>query len=207
MKKFFSLLLMCTIIISMTSCAYMNPDCDPALYRAVDYIHDDTLDEYYLTYQGEKYVYDKAYDIFRVPNLWRPDDMADLVVLGWHYAIPGYTQYYSYTTDSPDYLFNPNDAIWIKETFDYTKEIFVLEGTEIEIAFPDLVGDLKHTIHPYDCSEDIFLTFNAKDHPKLQIMIYVDRPGNRWYAYDVTCKVSYALSDTLVQLLEDNGII
>ena len=207
-KRVLYILLVCTIIISMTSCAYMNPDCPPELYRAVDYVYDETLGEYYLTYQGKKYTYNEAHDIFRSPNLYNSDDMDGLVALGWHYAIPGYTEYYSYTTDSPDYLFNLNDAIWIKETFDYTKEIFIIEGTEIEIAFSDLVGDLEFwgTVRP--CSKNIFLTLNAKNHSKLKIHIYVDRTDyNRWYAYDVTCKVSYALSDTLVQLLEDNGII
>lgn len=209
-KRVLSILLVCTIIILMTSCAYMNPNCPPELYRAVDYIYDETLDEYYLTYQGEKYIYNKAYDIFRVPNMYNPNDMAGLVALGWHYAIPGYTEYYSYTTDSPDYLFDlgPGGQTWIKETFDYTKEIFIVEGTESEIAFSDLVGDLEFWCTARPCSKNVFLTLNAKDHPKLKIEIYVDRTDyNRWYAYDESCMITYALPDTFVQLLEDNGII
>ena len=209
-KRVLSILLVCTIIIFMTSCAYMNPNCPPELYLTVDYIYDETLDEYYLTYQGEKYIYNKAYDIFSVPNMYNPNDMAGLLALGWHYAIPGYTEYYSYTTDSPDYLFDlgPGGQTWIKETFDYTKEIFIVEGTESEIAFSDLVGDLEFwgTVRP--CSKNIFLTLNAKNHPKLKIEIYVDRTDyNRWYAYDESCMITYALPDTFVQLLEDNGII
>ena len=209
-KRVLSILLVCTIIILMTSCAYMNPNCPPELYRTVDYIYDETLDEYYLTYQGEKYIYNKAYDIFRVPNMYNPNDMAGLVALGWHYAIPGYTEYYSYTTDSPDYLFDlgPGGQTWIKETFDYTKEIFIVEGTESEIAFSNLVGDLEFWGTARPCSKNVFLTLNAKDHPKLKIEIYVDRTDyNRWYAYDESCMITYALPDTFVQLLKDNGII
>jgi len=206
-RRVLSILLVCTIIISMTSCAYMNPDCPPELYRAVDYVYDETLGEYYLTYQGEKYTYNEAHDIFS--NIYNSDDMDDLVTLGWHYAIPGYTKYYSYTTDSPDFLFSSrNGDIYIKETFDYTKEIFVIEGTEIEIVFSDLVGDLEFwdTVRP--CSKNVFLTLNAKNHPKLKIHIYVDRTEDgRWYAYNESCSITYALPDAFVQLLKDNGII
>ena len=127
-----------------------------------------------------------------------------------HLSILGYTEYYSYTTDSPDYLFNrgPSGQIWIKETFDYTKEIFVLESTEIEIAFSDLIGDLEfwNTVRP--CSKNIFLTLNAKNHPKLKIEIYVDCTYySRWHAYDESCMITYALPDAFVQLLAENGII
>lgn len=209
-KRVLSVLLICTIIVLMTSCAYVNPNCDPELYRAVDYIYDETIGEYYLTYQGEKYIYNKAYDIFSVPNMYNPDDMDGLVALGWHYSIPGYTEYYSYTTDSPDYLFDlgPGGQTWIKESFDYTKEIFIIEGTESEIAFSDLVGDLEFSGTVLPCSKNIFLTLNAKNNPKLKIEIYIDRDDyNQWYAYDESCTITYALSDTFVQILEDNGII
>ena len=105
-------------------------------------------------------------------------------------------------------MFNSHGDIYIKETFDYTKEFFVIEGTEIEIVFSDLVGDLEFwgTVRP--CSKNIFLTLNAKNHPKLKIQIYVDcTEDGRWYAYNESCVITFALQDVFVQLLEENGII
>ena len=207
-KQLLSMVLVFMIFISMTSCAYMNYGCDPDKYRAVDYHYDETQDMYYLEYQGERYYHDDTHDMFAVS--YESED--GFVDLGWYYNLP-FTyckEYYSYTTESPDYIFSsdPGGEIYFKESFDYKKEIFVVENTEVEIEFSEAFSN--NTINVYEKNiEYQTLCWYSKKHNALSVKVQVLFLEEHWYMYiyNMDRNNAYQISDVFLDMLIENGIV
>ena len=207
-KRIITLALVLITTILTTSCAYMNYGYDPDKYRAVDYYYDEKLNVYYLEYQCERYYHDDTHDMFAVS--YKPED--GFVNLGWYYNLP-FTyckEYYSYTTESPDYIFSsgPGGAIYFKESFDYKKEIFVVENTEIEIEFSEAFSN--NTIDVYEKNiEYQMLCWYSQKHNALSVKVQVLFWEEDWYVYiyNMDRYNAYQVSDVFLNMLIENGIV
>ena len=207
-KRIMALILVVIMIILVTSCAYINPKCSPDKYRAVDYGYDEEINTYYLQYQNERYLFEDANNMFTVihnPNV--------CLNLGWHYNLPFtlYKEYYSYTAESPDYIYSigPNGRVFFKESFDYTKEMFVVEDVEIEFskAFTNGTIDIQD-LENKDVEKQSF-RWHSKKHNALYIDVNVYFYENNGYVfiYNMDRDSAYQISDVFLESLVENEII
>ena len=207
-KRIVALTLVVIMIILATSCAYLNPECSPDKYRTVDYVYDEEHDTYYLQYQSERYLFDNTNDMFTIMH-----DPNVCISLGWYYNLPFtlYKEYYSYTTESPDYIYNigPNGSVFFRESFDYTKEIFVVEDIEIEFskAFTNDTIDIQNAKNK-DIEKQSF-RWHSKKHNALciDVDIYFYENNGYIFIYNMDRDNIYQISDDFLKLLIKNEII
>lgn len=207
-KRIMALALVIIMIILAASCACVNPECSPNKYRVVDYVYDEEINKYYLQYQNERYLFDNVNNMFTVIH-----DPTICINLGWYYNLPFtlYKEYYSYTAESPDYIYSiaPNGSVFFRESFDYTKEIFVVEDVEIEFskAYTDNTLDIQD-IKNKDIEKQPF-RWHSKKHNALCIDVDVYLYENKGYIfiYNMDCHNAYQISDVFLESLIENEII
>ena len=150
----------------------------------------------------------------------RRDDGYDIyegdVLVSWNGARFGYSaMFYSYTKDAPLFIYEAAwDYLFFHETYDYTQDTFVIDGTDTEIAFSDIVSDLSKHINWAFLEEDACVQLHSKEHPRIRMELDLKCSGDHWYIRTSTLRerrsrpsTAWAVSDAFVQLLADNGII
>lgn len=171
--------------------------------------------DYYLTYQGENY-YEYEDCGFFIPN--SGDDkqafLDELQLIGWVPNFP-YTlsyEFYSYSEESPDFIVHqrPSASILFKESFDYKAETFVIKETNSEIVFAEAFGSEAIEKQP----AEIIISWYCKKHPMLDTEIDIFSVDGVYYMYLnieggglYNFGKAYQVSDKLLQILMDNGII
>ncbi len=204
------LLLICSFILmlNLTSCGVKQVlELDENLHFFIeDARGEDGFEGIY--YKDEMYYIDR-WNLFAVKNdSWNINE-GDFL-LSWNGTRFGYKKmFYSYTKDTPLFIYETAfDDVFFNKTYDYLSDTFVINGTEAEIVFSDIVSDLsKHT--NVNLQEAVCIQLYSKNHPRIRMELDLECINNQWYFCSSLSGSSptWTASNAFVQLLSKNGII
>ena len=218
-KRIVAIALLLIITISLSACGFI-PDIEnnfndyieekvgvhPDNYRKVDYAYDEERETYYLIYQNERYYSNENYNMFDID--YSEENFVDL---GWHFNLPFtvYAQYFSYSDESPDYIFPMRrDLVYFKEGVDYTNEVLVVDGTEIEFKYSEIwTSKTTQNVGGHNTSDSIILRF--KNYPAISFKAKLVDSYGVWYIYifNMDFNFAYRVSDDFHDALIENGIV
>ena len=120
-----------------------------------------------------------------------------------------YSDYYSYSSEEPVYIYGKPKSISLHfcEDYDYNKDIFVIDGTNIETVFSDIYAEYSYIEHDTFKKHDqeISIKLSSKLYPKLYTKMKVFLENDVWYVA-FSNKV-YNISNNFLSLLIENDII
>ena len=180
----------------------------------IAYVTVDDCEERVLSYNGNLYYPTSAPYL----HLWTtPED----VELGWHSNLPFSNRigYYSYESDCPLYVWTSRSVddyaseIYMLKDFPYKEQKYVLAGTDVEIYFfneikrPDYDVPIEKWVNNSD-NMTLYLVADDRitdDFNRLSInqCIVLADDGN----YYIFNNGPWILSDNLVKILKENGVI
>ncbi len=204
------LLLICSVFLmfNLTSCGLKQVlELDENLHDVIEEVRgEDGLECIY--YQDQLYYIDR-WNLFAVRNdSWNINE-GD-IKLSWNGARFGYKKvFYSYTKDAPLFIYETAfDDVFFHETYDYTSDTFIINGTDAEIVFFDIVSDLSEHVN-VNLQEDIFIQLHSKNHSRIRMEFKLQFIENQWYFCSALSGSSptWTASDAFVQILIDYGII
>ena len=204
------LLLICSIflVFNLTSCGVKERlELEENLHYAIEDVRgEDGVEGIY--YQDEMYYVDR-WNLFSVTSdSWNINE-GD-VQLSWNGSRFGYLKvFYSYTKDAPLFIYETAyDDVFFHESYDYTSDTFIIDGTDAEIVFSDIAGDLSNPVN-VNLKEDICIQLHSKSHPRIRMEFDLERVENQWYFCSALSGSSptWTASDAFVQILTDHGII
>ena len=208
-KRVITILLLLIVTIPLSSCKHLMAQSggyNIDKYRAVDYHYDEELDAYYLEYQNVNYFTSDELYMFNING-----SIEDFFDLGWYYNFP-FTfamQWYSYTTESPDYMFSyKKDTVYFKETIDYKKEIFLVEDTQSEIEFSELftTNTIKVDGQKFE-RKTIYLHSKKYDALSIKVELLCKDGNFYFYSNDMDTFNAYQITENFYNLLIEIGII
>ena len=203
-------LLICSFLLMfhLTSCGVKEAfELDKNLHYAIeDASGEDGVEGIY--YQDEMYYID-SWNLFTVRKDSYNINEGD-VQLSWNGARFGYKKvFYSYTKEVPLFIYETAfDDVFFHEAYDYLSDTFIIDGTDAEIVFSNIVSDLsKHA--NVSLQEDVCIRLYSKNHPRIRMELDLECIENQWYLCSALSGSSptWTASDTLVQILVDHGII
>lgn len=186
-KKHF-IVIICIIPVILCSCTYS---------QNVTYIEPDDGEEKHLIYQEIKYY---AEPIFTANGDDGKPNQGD-VKIGMHYSFPFGTNYYSYTDESPDYIYSTGSGkeVYLKQGFDYNSEAFFVDKISDTFIFSEALTETNLKI--YHRSNDVVLY--SKRYPNLKISAQLFFDGIDWYLVLKTNR-AYLVSPSLLEVLRQN---
>lgn len=204
------LLLICSFILmfSFISCGVQERfELDKNLHYAIEDARGEAGVEG-IYYQDEMYHID-SWNLFTVTNdSWNINE-GD-VQLSWNGPRFGYLKvFYSYTKDAPVFIYETAyDDVFFHETYNYLSDTFIIDGTDAEIVFSDIVSDLsKHA--NVSLQEGVCIQLYSKNHPRIRMELELECIENQWYFCSALSgsSLTWTASDAFVQILVDHGII
>ncbi len=204
------LLLICSFLLmfNLTSCGVKQVlELDESLHYVIEDVGgEDGLETIF--YQDQMYYIDR-WNLFTVTNDSCNINEGD-VLLSWNGARFGYKKmFYSYTKDTPLFIYDTTfDDVFFNGTYNYLSDTFVIDGTDAEIVFSDIVSDLSKYTN-VSLQEDVCIKLYSKNHPRIRMELDLECMENQWYFCSALSGSSptWTASDAFVQLLSDNGII
>ncbi len=130
------------------------------------------------------------------------------VLLGWSGF--GYVNcYYSNTAENPFFIYESRMcALYFREDFDYRQASFLIEGTDESILFSDAFEDTDFSYHMLTTYSNVTdMTLRLEDCPRLYIDAKVFSHNGCWYLVGNSDTVVYQLTDAVLAMLDENGII
>lgn len=177
-------------------------------YNLISYVDNDTIE-----YQGQRYI-EKDSDFIEIIEKIIENNIENLSLISWNYSLHLSTvSYYSHTDENPDYILCDTGSyktVYFKESFDCEKEVFAIEGTEIEVVYSDT---FKYRGFFTDKEEyEHFKTYHVymKSHPELrtELNIYVKNDTNYMFTLGADSKSKeHVLSESFLNILIEQGII
>ncbi len=176
-------------------------------------IYDEYL-PYTLEYENEMYY---AWDQSLTPKSeeWLKEN--EFVLVSWYHSsfliIYSYGSLYAPSTTSPPFIVRPDSTIFINESFDYKQEIFVLEGTGVELVFSDAYAENSINIGNLSISEypKKEYRWTCKKYSTLETNITVFQMDNAYYVQigkpNVGPFLTYPISSEFLALLEENDLL
>ena len=209
-KRVFSLLLLGVVLLTFTSCGL------DYRYALDESLHDqiecglDEQDLSYLIYQGEKYIYAGNSNLFPVITYKVEENFYlsyDDILLSWNgYRYVWYIdEYYSYTTDSPLFIYNERLRwVYFREDYNYWTDTFLIGDTEEEIVFENI----------FDCEQDSFdfvnpvrVVLSSKQCPRIKISVEITSVNDQRYISLSGTNEVWIPSDQFIEILIQNRLI
>ena len=140
------------------------------------------------------------------PSRFHVEDINDFVEIGWSGQRWRYNYVYADAIEEPTILFaKDSNSYFIKESFNCYSEEYNIEGCSVSIVFNvELTKSVK--IEVPDGVEEYELILSSVKCPSLKFKFSVFRENDSWYAYGGPL-FSFQLSDRLVGILDNNGLI
>ncbi len=80
--------------------------------------------------------------------------------------------FYSDTSEKPIYTSFPRlDEVFLREDYDFTTDVFILEGTDSKIVFSDMLTDIEFDYDLFvSYRGTTYITMYSETYPKLKIL-------------------------------------
>lgn len=140
------------------------------------------------------------------------DIYTDYTVVGWKFNFPitDIATFFSDTVDNPDFIYTvfTSQDVWTKEDYDYKKDTFIIEGTNIGITFSDAFGKESFELYWNSVYNPIIeFDWYSEKHPILITTVEVFIKNNIYYMTCLNSFKAYEISDEFLAILQDNDII
>ena len=205
MKKLL-LVLIIVVALLLSSCDRNYTDNDKALHNKVTFIYDEN-DDKTLIYNGISYYFDK-YALFIV---WEEDwwenqgEIKDDIMIAWTGPhLTSTVEYYSYTQDSPLFIYSSIGEVYYCETYDYKFDTFVVEGTNAKFVLSDAIRVDETFGSLYSSNTSVIL--RSETYPRVFSDLDIVSIEGTWYAKTRGC-YCFEITDEFKQLLIENKII
>ena len=216
-KKFFLLFFSLVLVFDLTSC---QPQMDENLHNKIINVWENN-EPTYIIYQGQKYMYVGNINFVGINLRTGLPQFDEDVMLSWNGPrYWGYTDIYrSYTADNPLFIVSDRYNVYFHEDYDYTKDTFVIKNPDAEIAWENnfvikntdaeiVWEDIFELEQPYfNPANSIKIIAFSKQCPKIIFQLKLTCVQEQWYIFLPDKRGVWTVSDTMVQLLEDNEII
>jgi len=209
MKKLL-LVLIIVVALLLSSCDKNYADNDKALHNKITFIHGENGHKT-LIYNGISYYFDKYALLDAWEDGWsgEKDDIKDDIMITWTGAWMGphlmYTvEYYSYTQDSPLFIYSSIGEVYFCETYDYKFDTFVVEGTNAKFVLSDAIR-VDETFGSL-CGSNTSVILRSETYPRVFSDLDIVSIEGTWYARTRRC-YCYEITDEFKQLLIENKII
>lgn len=175
---------------------------DEKTHNVVEYVDENTV-----KYQGNTY--------YLAPMMFIQDSETSIQeergyeYIGWTgYRFFYIDVFYGDSKDSPNILYEARRYdIYFREDYDYTVDIFKIEGTEDYICFSEnliALSDIPSTDGAF--TSKAYVILSSSTHPSLDIRFGIFEDEGIWYAYSMDF-VYFELSENFVEILIKNQII
>ena len=94
--------------------------------------------------------------------------------------------------------------VYFREDYDYSSDIFVIEGTNSEIIWNDI---LEFTEVNVDFTTQTNVSIYSKQCPRINTSLELAFVDTRWYARYSDSEEIWIPSDEFLRILSENGII
>ena len=162
--------------------------------------------EYYAQYQGVNYYetplgfYCSGYDL--------PIIAEQFTLVSWCFNLPFgmVRECYADSSDSPNLIFDRAiiNHVWVKESFDFIEQTYIIEGTETEIIFSEAFHKNETTEKTYD-GHSVDLIF--KEQPLFRFWIGLFQEDGVYYISWAGENCSYKVSEKFLQMLTESGLL
>ena len=151
-----------------------------------------------MEYDGEVY--------YLAPTRFHVEDINEFVEIGWSGQRWRYNYVYADAMEKPTLLFaKDSNSYFIKDSLDCYSEEYSIEGCSVSIVFnAEMTKSVM--INVPDGAEEYELILVSVKCPSLKFKFSVFRDNDSWYAYGGPL-FSFELSDRLVGILDNNGLI
>ena len=202
MKKVICLILSCLLLLSLSSCAVID-----RFKGDMSKLSND--DNGNLPYGGNSYY--RVNDYFEVRTI--TDDT--VVELGWYSQFPFFPDmhYYAFDEENPLFIFCDNQVsslyckgLYIRSDYDIQSKMFTIKDTDIEISLVSVMTKSDVAVSSITYEKYISFKMCLIDDPRIRIDLSGPyKLNDNWYF--IYSGETYILSDELVELLKENGII
>ena len=210
-KRIFALVIIITIfLVTLSSCSLISNKDDPLyaeeLHNVVEFI---TVEPkvYYLQYKDAQYYEDKL-GFITVDETFYDDPSEEYIYLGWSGTRTAYNNfYYSDNVDSPIFIYESRTcSVYFREDYDYSADVFVIEGTDAEIMFSNIFFDLsdKQSYGPFH-TIGYEIVLYSKKYPHLKVPLKLAFFDGKWYVMNLDLG-HWEISNDFVELLIENGL-
>ena len=201
-KKGFIIVLIILVLLTFISCGldYRNSLAED-LHNQIKLFYED--DQLCLLYQGEKYICVGNTKLFDVDYPYDTND----VLLSWNgYRYIWYIDnFYSNTTDNPVFIYNSRvHDVFFHEDYNYLKDVFIIEDTDIEIIFEDIFKLEESKIKFINANE---IVLESKKIPRIKIRLNLVSLQDNVYISLPDSDTVWQCSDAFVEALKKNNLI
>ena len=210
-KKRLMLILILSTFLTLTSCGLdYRYFLDESLHDQIEFVWEEDGSSH-IVYCGDTYVFVGTTNFFRV-NAYQADvnhykSYEDDILLSWNgYRYVWYIdEYYSYTTDSPLFIYNERlHWVYFHEDYNYLTDIFVVGDTTAEIVWEDIFGSQQPG---FDFVDPVKVLIYSKQCPRIKTYLKLVCIENQWYLSLPDSKTVWTPSDEFIKILSENGII
>ena len=192
MKRIITIGLLCIFLFSFISCKS---------YGNVTFGENNSE----LLYQGDKYYETPIFDVFK-PTEYSGVKFENDIELGLYYSFPFSTMFYSNTSENPAFIYTigGKTSMYLKQDYDYSTDVFVVENTDAEIVWEDIFIGEKSDVSP---SALIRVYLYSKQYPRIRTYFDLTYVENQWYIFLPNSKNAWIASDGFIDILFENGIL
>lgn len=210
-KKTIVLMWIFSLILTLSSCGLdYRYSLDESKHNKIDVVMEDG-DTTSLNYKDTRYYFAGSTNFFSVMTYETEDgyylSFEDDTLLSWNgnRYIWYIDEYYSYTDNNPLFIYNSRlNWVYFRENYDYKSDIFVVEGTDLEIVWNDMFDSAV---------EDVgFITQNnvsiySKQCPRIKTSLELSLIDGQWFIRCSDSKEIWIPSNEFLEILSDNGIL
>ena len=202
MKKLLCIIFSCVLLLSFTSCAFI--DRLQGDMRQLDYDKEGNL----LYSENAYYRVDDRFEVITGKN--------DRVVeLGWQSQFPFFPDmhYYAFDEENPLFIFCDNGkstvynkGLYVRSDYDLYSEIYTVDNTDIEFSLSAAMTKSDVEVSKIDHEASMYLKMFLKDDPRIQIELSGPyQYDDNWYF--IHMGETWIISDEFVAMLIDNNIV
>ena len=163
-------------------------------------------DSYYYEYNGQRYNRDTLL-LFEVWYEAAQELPESDVLIGWYlerYMISYLNLYYSYTSEDPVCIYLSRiPEMFLREDYNYQSDTFVIEGTEHQFVFSDMLtlsDAFEYRVISSYPNEKRFALY-SKLYPRLRITLSLFQIDGVWYAGGRCDEALFEVSEELLEFI------
>ena len=155
-----------------------------------------------LLYQGDKYYETSIFTATEYYGIKIEND----IELGLYYSFPFSTRFYSDISENPVFIYTigGDTSMYLKQDYDYSTDVFVVEKNGAEIVWKDIFICEKKDL---SSSELIRVHLHSKQYPRIRTYFDLTYVENQWYIFLPNSKNAWIASDGFIDILFENGIL
>ena len=161
-----------------------------------------------MEYMNAKYYPDDLLELKNGYRLTTEEDHYGYVFLSWNGSRWAYINtYYSTQAENPLFIYEATSTdLYLREDFDYRSELFVVDGTDAEIAFSEAFPSVSDEWAPGGRLSDTNLVMCSKTVPQLQVNLRLLLKDGVWCGVGYNDRI-FTFSEELTAILVENEII